>query len=1157
MDDRGALKKKPKELTGSFPRPFAREKRMHRRQGQTKTKMSRRSLPLGALVLFLAGAPVFGELPPLPSEGPSGNLLLRVSSLPQDRQAALQASLGQLQVAPEHAFLDLRSGRWGTLLLSQPVLPGGTDGAAGKTLGRPSASWRQAGPAEAWDGLRGFLERYQEALRIRPQELGSAGDVASHGAGEVFQIHAPRIFEGIPVEGSYLTAVINHGNLVLLGTRRWGDINTSLEPAISGDQAAAALDEGQVGIPVQAPTLSLVPQPQDGPQGPTYGHRLAWKIRTDSAYEALVDAHSGELLSLEHRSRGVNPASVVGGVYPSSSDGVGASGTEQPQWPMPYAWVRDGFSDEFVQADSSGNLPACLLGPFRFDHFGGLPSLWATDGDCSHLSETFPGPLLDLGDGPGMDCDPPPDRANGTSHAVRTANYELHRLRESILGQLPGNSLLEFRRGGLLSRRIIARLNRATAPVCNETFGCCYAQVFRDDIENEFLVCEPSSATRANPGEIASVLDHELGHILDANDLTADFSSPSEGIADAYAALRQNESCIGRGLFSANCGGYGDPCTGCTGFRDIDWQAHASGLPHDLAFIDAACPASTEENGPCGGSAHCEGIVVAEAIWDLYRRDLQGPPFDLLPATALELATRLTYLGAGSVGDWFQCSDGTGMGDGCNADSGYLNLLAIDDDNGDLTDGTPHMTAIFSAFDRHGIACAAPAPLDSGCAGTPTVRPVVTGTPFHRGARLSWAPVPGASSYEVFRAEGVSQCAFGKIKLAEVEGTSYFDSGLANGREHSYTVIPKGPGLSCFGPASACTTVTPGDGAMVELVAGSQDLIPTSGDGDRFLDNCESANLTFELNNSGTLPLTSLRIVEASSPSHPFFEVLASLPLEIAPNQAPCALRTATVPIRSGGLRHDEVLEIVLEITSDELFPTTIPLSLSLEDVESDFEAKASHTFSFEEGLEGWESSEGLFRRVTGGGGNATNAHIEAAPFGRQRCDRLKSPLLRLTETSTLSLWNNFDITPPNTAIRRIYDHANFHFIAGEQYLNQPSGVSTGRDFYQAGANGSASLWQCNWRQNGWAGSFPTWADTSFSSVRLRADDLAGMDVQMEMIYGQNRANQRRGFSFDEVTFTDFELQVPDTQSDNSCPGPIFVDGFESGDTSSWSAAAP
>ena len=64
----------------------------------------------------------------------------------------------------------------------------------------------------------------------------------------------------------------------------------------------------------------------------------------------------------------------------------------------------------------------------------------------------------------------------------------------------------------------------------------------------------------------------------------------------------------------------------------------------------------------------------------------------------------LTYLGASNVGASYTCAnDGLGTGHGCNAAGGYLNYLAADDDNGDLNDGTPHMTALHAAFSRHNI----------------------------------------------------------------------------------------------------------------------------------------------------------------------------------------------------------------------------------------------------------------------------------------------------------------------------------------------------------------------------------------------------------------------------------------------------------------------
>ena len=144
------------------------------------------------------------------------------------------------------------------------------------------------------------------------------------------------------------------------------------------------------------------------------------------------------------------------------------------------------------------------------------------------------------------------------------------------------------------------------------------------------------------------------GNTLDDND-----SNPGEGIADIYAALRLGTSCVGRGFsLSGVCGGYGDPCIdellgGCTGIRDIDFAKRQSGNPHDVVWIDANCGSSGP--APCGGSVHCEGSVYSEAVWDLVHRDLPSE-YGMDLNTALEVGTRLTYLGAGNVGTWFSCN---------------------------------------------------------------------------------------------------------------------------------------------------------------------------------------------------------------------------------------------------------------------------------------------------------------------------------------------------------------------------------------------------------------------------------------------------------------------------------------------------------------------
>ena len=67
-------------------------------------------------------------------------------------------------------------------------------------------------------------------------------------------------------------------------------------------------------------------------------------------------------------------------------------------------------------------------------------------------------------------------------------------------------------------------------------------------------------------------------------------------------------------------------------------------------------------------------------------------------------------------------------------------------------------------------------------------------------ATLTWTAVTGASKYQVFRTEGLEGCAQGKVLVATLDSSirTYTDQGLANNREYSYIVIPKGASESCF-----------------------------------------------------------------------------------------------------------------------------------------------------------------------------------------------------------------------------------------------------------------------------------------------------------------------------------------------------------------------
>ncbi|HEX6863534.1 MAG TPA: hypothetical protein VF414_11995, partial [Thermoanaerobaculia bacterium] len=393
----------------------------------------------------------------------------------------------------------------------------------------------------------------------------------------------------------------------------------------------------------------------------------------------------------------------------------------------------------------------------------------------------------------------------GNTPASRAAFYEVNKIAEMARGWLPTNTWLQAR----LTTNV--NINQT----CNAFWGGSSVNFYR------------SGGGCRNTGEIAGVFDHEWGHGLDDNDAAGVLSNSSEGYADIAAIYRLQSSCVGHGFFSTSNKGCGNTVDGtgfnaneaqqgaahcdldCSGVRDADWDKHSDHLPDTaLGFVCNSCGGGS---GPCGRQVHCAAAPSRQAAWDLVARDLQQAPFNLDSQTAFILGNKLFYQGSGNIGSWHACTCGSSSS-GCGATNGYMQWLTADDDNGNLSDGTPHMTAIYNAFNRHGIACATPAPQNSGCAGGPTGQATLAGTPGAFSAALSWSPVPAASKYWVFRSEGHAGCNFGKTKIAETTGLSFTDTQVAGGRSYYYNVVAAGAASACFGRASNCVTVTPEGG---------------------------------------------------------------------------------------------------------------------------------------------------------------------------------------------------------------------------------------------------------------------------------------------------------------------------------------------------------
>jgi hypothetical protein len=747
---------------------------------------------------------------------PSDSARLGDLAMSAERTAAWRILLATWVVpAPADAvFVDPRSGAALRVVGAFPLLPGtgvGNDvtlADVGARLGRPVDALV---PALVADLARAFVARHALALGLDPAQLGVAR--AAEVTSELWQVSIQQTYAGLPVRHGRLAASIKHGNLVVIGSESWGDVRgLDSEPRLDAETALdLAFDwlggRSLADVIEQQPRLEVLPVAAS--EGDTaragYAHRLVWSLvfrREPEAprWEALVDAHTGDVLSFQDVNHYVK-RHVTGGVYTATNTDVcpdaARCGVMQLGWPMPFAntgVAAAPFADSAGVYDyTSGVATTSLSGPYAFVNDG-----------CGALSLSSGTGVLSLGGSPGQhDCTTPGVGGPGNTAAARTAYYEANKLFEIGRGWLPGNTWLQGGAGAL-------RLNTNTALSCAGQYA------------NNAISVSRAGSGCVNVGEIPSVIAHEWGHGLDDFDANGIFSNTSEAYADVTAMYRTQSSCVGYGFYRTinnGCGTTSDGtgfnckegtrcCLDCSGVRESDY-ARFSGAPTPVTPQNFVCPSCASSTGPCGRQVHCASAVSRQAAWDLPARDLQAAPFAFDRQTAFIVASKLFYQGSGNIGLWHACNCTAGTSDGCGATHAYTQWLVADDDNGNLLDGTPHMTALAAAFGRHNIACPTPAPVNSGCAGGPATAPALTAAAGVYQVSLSWTAVPGATRYWVFRTEGVAGCDSGKALIAEVTGLTHVDTQVLPCRSYTYNVVAAGASSACFSRASACRSARP------------------------------------------------------------------------------------------------------------------------------------------------------------------------------------------------------------------------------------------------------------------------------------------------------------------------------------------------------------
>ncbi|HSN89479.1 MAG TPA: endopeptidase, partial [Thermoanaerobaculia bacterium] len=297
----------------------------------------------------------------------------------------------------------------------------------------------------------------------------------------------------------------------------------------------------------------------------------------------------------------------------------------------------------------------------------------------------------------GTDCTTPGSGGAGNTHAARTGYYHLTNINRKAASFLPANTWLN---GTLTSNMNINN-------TCNAFWNGSTVNLYR------------SGGGCSNTGELAAVFLHEWGHGMDTNaGGAASDKGTGEAVGDTFAFLETKDSCIGHnfqpGVPCYNCGT-------CTGVRDV--AAFAQGGPKTIARPSTvadnngincdrySCPYYQfffigAYQGPMGYQGHCESYIASSANWDLaqslvaYHGSTAGwAAMDQIWYESLTASKSAYQVASGG-----KCNPAATV-NGCGATNWYTVYLAVDDDDGNLANGTPNGCRIWDAFNAHGIAC--------------------------------------------------------------------------------------------------------------------------------------------------------------------------------------------------------------------------------------------------------------------------------------------------------------------------------------------------------------------------------------------------------------------------------------------------------------------
>lgn len=306
-----------------------------------------------------------------------------------------------------------------------------------------------------------------------------------------------------------------------------------------------------------------------------------------------------------------------------------------------------------AEADSSG--------AFSFADVGSEPfSLTSRIGGVYFDVSNFSGTNLQLV----QDVTPP-----GPATFVHNADNATDAERAQVNGYVHANQVRDFLLSYLPAYPTIS--SQVDFPVVvNRNDGYCPGNAWYDYSSINFCVAGSSYSNTS----FASVNHHEYGHHIVSSGGSGQ-GAYGEGMSDTVAMLIAKESGLGIGFYATQC---------------------------DAPLRDAnnTCQYSASSCSTCGSAVHSCGTLLSGTIWSVRQHLLAD-----FPETADEILRPLVL-----------SSIPLHTGTAINAQIA-IDLLTLDDTDGNIANGTPHYAQICAGFADHGMSCPA---LQTGLSVSPT-----------------------------------------------------------------------------------------------------------------------------------------------------------------------------------------------------------------------------------------------------------------------------------------------------------------------------------------------------------------------------------------------------------------------------------------------------